>query len=163
MGVKLPAELTILLNDLGYLWPETDEEALHRLATAWLGFAGRLDGITGRADAVAAAVRRNNAGEAIDAFLNAWTGQEAPRTVVAGGVTGARVVGVCLVVCAALVLALKIVIFVQLVALAVRIRLAIATSAATSGGSLLTIPASRRLTAAMLNLSMNQASRVLVA
>ncbi|MFI7699466.1 hypothetical protein [Nonomuraea sp. NPDC049480] len=163
MGVRLPAELAALLNELGYLWPEVDEESLHRLSTAWIGFGARLGVATGQADAVTEAVRRGNAGEAIDAFLTAWRREDAPRTVVAEGVTGARVVGVCLVVCAALVLALKIAFFVQLVALLVRIRLAVAMAAATSGASLLTIPAAKRLTGLLLNLAVNQASRVLVA
>ncbi|GAA2207400.1 hypothetical protein GCM10009850_028580 [Nonomuraea monospora] len=163
MGLTLPSPLSVLLNELGYLWPEVDEESLHRLATAWAGFGGRLAGITGQADLVADAVRRGNAGEAVEALLTTWKGDEAPRTAIAEGVTGAQVVGVCLVVCAALVLALKIVLFVQLVTLLVRMRLAVAAAPATSGGSLLAIPALKQLTGALLNLSMNQASRVLVA
>ncbi|MGR6920025.1 WXG100-like domain-containing protein [[Actinomadura] parvosata] len=163
MGLTLPAPLPALLNELGHLWPEVDEESLHRLATAWAAFGGRLAGITGQADVVAEAVRRGNAGEAVEAFLTAWKGDGAPRTAVAEGATGAQVVGVCLVICAALVLALKIVLFVQLVALLVRMRLAVAAAPATSGGSLLAIPALKRLTGTLVNLSMNQASRVLVA
>ncbi|MEU8363762.1 hypothetical protein AB0C27_47855 [Nonomuraea sp. NPDC048882] len=163
MGLTLPLPLSALLNELGYLWPEVDEESLHRLATAWAGFGGRLAGSTGRADGVAEAVRRGNAGEAVEAFLTTWNGEEAPRTAVAEGVTGARVVAVCLVICAALVLALKIALFVQLVALLVRIRLAVAAAPVTSGGSLLAIPAFKQLTGALMNLSTNQASRVLVA
>ncbi|GGP07572.1 hypothetical protein LDL08_08595 [Nonomuraea glycinis] len=173
MGVTLPSPLSALLNELGYLWPEVDEESLHRLATAWAGFGVRLAGITGQADTVAEAVRRGNAGEAVAAFLKAWEeddgsrtaaeGVTGPRTAIAEGVTGAQVVGVCLVVCAALVLALKIALFVQLVALLVRMQLAIAAAPATSGGSLLAIPALKQLTGALVNLSMNQASRVLIA
>ncbi|MFD0476282.1 hypothetical protein ACFQ0B_54735 [Nonomuraea thailandensis] len=74
MGLSLPAPLSALLNELGYLWPEVDEESLHRLATAWAGFGGRLAGITGQADLVAEAVRRGNAGEAVAAFLTTWRG-----------------------------------------------------------------------------------------
>jgi hypothetical protein len=130
---------------------------------AWIRFSGQIAGITGQADVVAEAVRRGNAGEAVEAFLTKWRGEDAPRTVVAEGVTGAQIVGVCLTICAALVLALKIAIFVQLVALLVRIRLAVAAAPATSGGSLLAIPAAKQLTGTFVNLAVNQASRVLVA
>ncbi|MEW9552859.1 hypothetical protein [Nonomuraea sp. NPDC050783] len=163
MGVRLPAELAFLLNELGYHWPEVDEEALHRQALAWLGFAGRLSGVAGRADEAARAVRRGNAGEAVEAFLREWRAGDAPRTVVAEGVTGARVVAFCLLVCAALVLALKIAMFVQLAALLARIRLAVATAAATSGGSLLSVAAAKRLTGLLLELTRDRAARVLVA
>ncbi|WP_214414804.1 WXG100-like domain-containing protein [Sphaerisporangium fuscum] len=163
MGVKLPGALTGLLNELGYLWPEVDEDGLQRMATAWIGFGGRLDGIVGQADDLAEAVRRGNEGEAIGTFLSAWTGENAPRAVVAGGGTGARIVAVCLMLAAALVRALKVVIIVQLVLLLVRIRLAQASAVATSGGSLLTIPAQKQITRLMLKLAGDQASRVLVA
>ncbi|WP_336209381.1 WXG100-like domain-containing protein [Nonomuraea sp. LPB2021202275-12-8] len=163
MGVRLPAELAGLLTELGFLWPEVDEESLFRQATAWLGFGGRLDEAAEHVDAIARAVRDGNGGAAISSFLTVWTGEDAPRTVVSEGTTGARVVGVCLVVCAALVLALKIAIIVQLSALLVRIYLAAAASPASSGASLLWIPVYKRLTGLLVNMSMYQASRVLVA
>lgn len=163
MGLKLPAELAILLNELGYHWPEVDEDALHRLALSWLGFGARLSGVTGRADEAADAVRRGNAGEAVEAFLREWQVGDAPRTVVAEGVTGSRVVACCLVLCALLVLALKIHMIVQLVALLARIRLAAVTAPATSGGSLLTVPAAKRVTGLLLDLARHRTGRVLAA
>ncbi|WP_214321194.1 WXG100-like domain-containing protein [Nonomuraea sediminis] len=163
MGVRLPSELAVLLNELGFLWPEVDEQSLYRMAVAWIEFGGRLGGVTEWADDAARAVRDHNEGPAIGAFLSAWTEENAPRTVASEGVTGARVTAVSLVVCAALVLALKIVIIVQLSALLVRIGLALASSAATAGGSLLSIPLHKKLTGVLVNLSMNQTSRVLVA
>ncbi|MCK2218419.1 hypothetical protein MF672_032180 [Actinomadura sp. ATCC 31491] len=163
MGLRLPAELAFLLNELGHHWPEADEDALYRLALSWLGFGARLSGVTGRADEAADAVRRGNAGEAVEAFLRGWRGGDAPRTVVAEGVTGSRVVAFCLVLCAALVLALKIHMIVQLVTLLARIRVAAATAAATSGGSLLTLPAAERLTRLLLDLARHRTARVLVA
>ncbi|MGW4799531.1 hypothetical protein ACWEPC_44660, partial [Nonomuraea sp. NPDC004297] len=96
-------------------------------------------------------------------FLREWQVGDAPRTVVAEGVTGSRVVACCLVLCALLVLALKIHMIVQLVALLARIRLAAVTAPATSGGSLLTVPAAKRVTGLLLDLARHRTGRVLAA
>jgi hypothetical protein len=152
MGINLPGELAGLLNDMGYTWPEVDEEKLFQLGGHWMGFASTVDGI--RADAVAAAdrVSAGNRGDAMDAFSAKWNDQDSPAGVLGDAVTAANVVGACLYVCAAVVLALKINVIVQLITLLIEIYQAIATAAPTFGASLLEIPAFKKLTDIAINL-----------
>ncbi|MEV4656932.1 hypothetical protein [Micromonospora sp. NPDC049301] len=43
MGIQIPGELSGLLNELGYLWPESDEERLFELGQAWIAFGAEAD------------------------------------------------------------------------------------------------------------------------
>ncbi|WP_246016987.1 hypothetical protein [Micromonospora pisi] len=158
----IPGELANLLNELGYTWPKSDEMKLFELGQNWLALASELQALGQSADAAVQPVAAANAGEAIDAFLAAWHGDDAAPSVLDSGVTGANVIGGALFVCAAVVLALKINVIVQLTLLAIAIIQAIATAAPTFGASLLEIPVFKRLTDIVINMLIDQALGVIL-
>lgn len=151
MGLQLPGELVHLLQDLGYNWPEADEEKLFELGSTWMGFAPSLSPIADQADAAAQQVLGQQ-GDAIDAFRAKWTAEDAPLASLRDSITGAELVGPLLMVVAGVVLALKINVIVQLVTLAIEIAQAIATAAPTFGASLLEIPVFKEITNRLVNL-----------
>lgn len=156
MGLQLPGELVTLLQDLGYNWPEADEEKLFELGSTWMNFAPNLQPIADQADAAAQQVLSQH-GEAIDAFRAKWTAEDGPLASLRDSVTGAELVGPLLMVVAAVVLALKINVIVQLVTLAIEIVQAIATAAPTFGASLLEIPVFKEITDRLVNLVISMA------
>jgi hypothetical protein len=162
MGLQLPGELASLLNDMGYTWPMVDEEKLFDLGQHWLSHAGTLEGI--HADAVAVATRAwtDNRGDAIDGFTAQWNNQDSAAAVLQDGVTAAQVVGACLFVCAAIVLALKINVIVQLTILLIEIIEAIASAPPTFGASLLEIPVFKKLTDIAVNLIISMAMEAIL-
>lgn len=162
MGLQLPGELVTLLQDLGYNWPEADEEKLFDLANMWIDFAGKLDPVADKAEAAARTVWADNSGEAIDAFKDKWTADDSALASLRDSVTGAQMVGPLLMVAAGVVLALKITVIVQLVTLAIEIAEAIATAAPTFGASLLEIPVFKEITNRLVNLAMNQAMEAIL-
>ena len=72
MGLMIPGELATLLNDLGYMWPETDEQSLFEMGSSWAGFGGGISQPVQDAHAHAQQVWSANQGQAIDAFKQAW-------------------------------------------------------------------------------------------
>jgi hypothetical protein len=72
-------------------------------------------------------------------------------------VTGAQVVGLCLYLCAVVVLALKVTVIVQLTILLVEIIEAIATAPVTFGGSLLEIPVFKKICDLAINYLISKA------
>jgi hypothetical protein len=157
MGLQLPGELATLLQELGYNWPEADEEKLFDLANIWLEFAPQLVPVADRAQSAAQRVWSGNQGDAIDAFRARFTAADSALASLRDGVTGAQVVGPALMVAAAVVLALKITVIVQLVILAIQIVQAIATAVATFGASLLEIPIFKILTGELIDLAIDMA------
>lgn len=147
----IPGELASLLGMLGYDWPEGDEEKLFQLGQEWLGLSGLLEEYGRLADTVAQEVPARNQGEAVDAFLAYWSGEEGPGTVGAGNGTAATVLGAGFTVVAAVVLALKVNVVVQLTILAVQIAQAIATAAVTFGASLAEIPIFKMITGMIID------------
>ena len=162
MGLQLPGELVTLLQDLGYNWPEADEQKLFELAMAWTEFAPRLDPIADQLDAAARRVWTDNSGDAVSAFRDKWTADGAPLASLRDAATGAEVVGPVLVVVAAVVLALKINVIVQLTLLAIEIIEAIATAAPTFGASLLEIPVFKEITNRLVNLVISLATEAIL-
>jgi hypothetical protein len=162
MGLQLPGELVTLLQDLGYNWPEADEEKLFDLAMAWNEFAPRLDPLADRLDAAAKRVWTENSGDAVNAFRERWVGEDAPLASLRAAATGAEVVGPVLIVVAAVVLALKINVIVQLTVLAIEIIEAIATAAPTFGASLLEIPVFKEITNRLVNLLISLATEAIL-
>jgi hypothetical protein len=157
MGLQLPGELVSILAMLGYDWPTSDEEKLFELGNLWLGFSGQVQAAAGAATQVAAGVWEGNEGKVIDAFRDWWNDAENAPAVLARGAAGVTKVGVGLVVCAGIVLALKISIITQLVILAIQIAQAIATAVATFGASLAEIPIFKMITSRILDLLIDQA------
>lgn len=74
MSVTLPDELTWVLNILGFMWPEADEDKLRACAQAWRDFGAELTRIKQDARLVAANVTADNSGASIDAFDRYWHG-----------------------------------------------------------------------------------------
>ncbi|TQJ23228.1 hypothetical protein FBZ33_3494 [Micromonospora sp. A202] len=155
MGIQIPGELSGLLNELGYVWPESDEERLFELGQAWIAFGAEADAVAADGTAAVAALVGNE-GMALEAFHGQWADPESASAVLQDLGFGARAVGAALLVCALVVLALKIVI-VQLTLLAISIAQAIATAAPTFGASLLEIPVFKKLVDIAIDFLIGQA------
>lgn len=153
----LPGAVAGLLNDLGYTWPEVDEDKLFDMGQKWLAYGGRLEGISTDAQNAAAEVWTNNHGQAVDAFKARWEHEHSPASVLKDGGTAAYAFGGALFVCAAIVLALKINVIIQLITLLIEIIEAIATAAPTFGASLLEIPVFKEIQGRIINLLINEA------
>src|SRR5262249_7187525 len=146
VGLRLPGELERLLNDLGYTWPEVDEDNLVHIGQAWMGMSGTLLGHASQADSHAQAVWAANNGRGIDAFRGAWQTQRAPSVNLHSAASSSTVVGAGMMGAAAIVLGLKINVIVQLTILAAEIIEALATAPETFGASLLEIPVFKQIT-----------------
>ncbi|MFJ6154538.1 WXG100-like domain-containing protein [Micromonospora profundi] len=156
MGIQIPGELSGLLNELGYVWPESDEERLFELAQAWIAFGAEADAAATDATA-AVALLAGNDGSALEAFRGQWSDSDSAAAVLQDIGFGARAVGAALLVCALVVLALKINVIVQLTLLAISIAQAIATAAPTFGASLLEIPVFKKLVDIAIDFLIGQA------
>ncbi|MGC5379330.1 hypothetical protein ACPXB1_12720 [Micromonospora sp. DT68] len=156
MGIQIPGELSGLLNELGYVWPESDEERLFELAQAWIAFGAEADAAATDASA-AVALLAGNDGSALEAFRGQWSDSDSAAAVLQDLGFGARAVGAALLVCALVVLALKINVIVQLTLLAISIAQAIATAAPTFGASLLEIPVFKKLVDIAIDFLIGQA------
>ncbi|MFF5180678.1 hypothetical protein ACFY2Q_21840 [Micromonospora sp. NPDC000316] len=156
MGIQIPGELSGLLNELGYLWPESDEERLFELAQAWIAFGAEAEAAATDAT-TAVALLAGNDGSALEAFWSQWTDSDSAAAVLQDIGFGARAVGAALLVCALVVLALKINVIVQLTLLAISIAQAIATAAPTFGASLLEIPVFKKLVDIAIDFLIGQA------
>ncbi|MEH1031275.1 hypothetical protein F4558_002494 [Micromonospora profundi] len=156
MGIQIPGELSGLLNELGYVWPESDEERLFELAQAWIAFGAEADAAATDATA-AVALLAGNDGSALEAFRGQWSDSDSAAAVLQDLGFGARAVGAALLVCALVVLALKINVIVQLTLLAISIAQAIATAAPTFGASLLEIPVFKKLVDIAIDFLIGQA------
>ncbi|HEU5266434.1 MAG TPA: hypothetical protein VFU35_07020 [Jatrophihabitans sp.] len=157
MGLDLPGPLETLLNDLGYTWPETDETDLFSTGSAWLNLGGTLGQIRQSADGAAQQVSTVNQGDAIEAFRQKWSGDNAPAKVLADATTGVELGGAALMLCAGVVLALKINTIVNLTILACEIAEAIATAVPTFGASLAEIPVFKEITDRIIQAIINEA------
>jgi hypothetical protein len=151
MGLRLPGALERLLNDLGYTWPEVDEDHLLSIGQAWTGLSGTLSGAASQADGQAQSVWAANVGQGIDAFRGAWGAQRAPSPNLRNAADSSTVVGAGMMGAAAIVLALKMNVIVQLSLLAAEIIEAIATAPETFGASLLEIPVFKEITGRIIN------------
>lgn len=162
MGIRLPGVLERLLNDLGYIWPEVDEDKLLELGSAWTDFASTIAQHTGAADGHAQSVWAANQGPTIDAFRTSWQSGQAPLDNLKTAETASTAAGVGLMAAAAIVLALKINVMVQLVMLAIEIFEALATAPETFGASLLEIPVFKEITGMIINAIINEAINALM-
>ncbi len=157
MGMQLPGELVSVLGILGFTWPEGDEEKLFELGNTWTKFAGTLRGHTDTTTTHAQNVWQVNVSDTTAAFEEAWKSAKGPITSLQDAAQTCELIGVGLMVCAAIVLALKISVIVQLVTLTIEIAEAIATAVVTFGASLAEIPIFREITKLILDQLLNLA------
>ncbi|MCO6011600.1 hypothetical protein NE236_42285 [Actinoallomurus purpureus] len=157
MSLMIPGELANLLNDLGYIWPKSDEDKIVQLGGHWMDHGGKVSGHAQNAHIATAGVWEKNQGEAINAYKAKWEHDKSAVNVATNGGTGAHVIGIGLFVCAGIVLALKINVIVQLTILLVEIIEALATAAPTFGASLLEIPVFKKIADMAINLIINLA------
>ena len=157
MGLQIPGELANLLNDLGYLWPKSDEEKLFELGQHWIDFSSAVRQAADDADSAAARAWTGNTGDAVDAFRRFWADEKSASATTHAGANGSLAVGAALIVCAAVVLALKINVIIQLVTLAIEIAEALATAVPTFGASLLEIPVFKEITNRLMQLIISEA------
>lgn len=157
MGLDLPSPLETILNDLGFTWPEVDEQQLFEVGSSWMQFGSTLDGLRQTADQAATSLASQNQGEAIEAFIKKYSGDQAPSHVLAQAAIGTEVGGGAILMCAGLVLGLKINTIVNVSILAVEIAEAIATAVPTFGASLLEIPVFKEITSRIIQAIINEA------
>ena len=162
MSIQLPGELSALLDELGYSWPETDEDQLMSLGQEWLHLAGLINDLHQDVSAVARRIANDHTSQSIEAFLASWQAEDSGAATLARGGTGAIAIGGTLTVCAGVVLALKINVIVQLTLLAAQIIQAIATAVPTLGASLLEIPVFKQLTSAAVNFLVDRATEAVL-
>jgi hypothetical protein len=62
MSLTLPDDLTWVLNLLGFMWPQADEDKLRACAQAWRNFGAEVTRINQDARLVAAHVTADNSG-----------------------------------------------------------------------------------------------------
>lgn len=72
MGLEIPPEVQWLSWIIGQDWPEGDETAMRRLATAWQDAASGVDEVTGDLQGAASKVLGVVQGEAADSFEKFW-------------------------------------------------------------------------------------------
>jgi hypothetical protein len=162
VGIELPGELADLLNELGFIWPKSDESALLGMGQAWTRLGDTLHDVTGEADAGMKAAVGLNTGEAIEAFQSRWTVDKSAANVLAKAAGASPAVGGAVMVCAGVVLALKINVIVQLTILLAQIIQAIATAPATLGVSLVEIPVFKKITELAINYLISQAMETIL-
>jgi hypothetical protein len=149
----LPGELVWILGELGYNWPEADEQKLFELANTWMEFSSRLQPIAEAAGVPVDRLLASAGGEALEAFRAQWSGPDSALDSLRNGVSGAQVVGPGLMIAAAVVLALKITVIIQLTLLVIQIAQAIATAPVSFGATLAEIPIFKWLTGQLVGLA----------
>jgi hypothetical protein len=155
--LMLPDGLANFLNELGFMWPKSDEVRMAELGSAWLDFGSQARGLHQATEHPVQSVMAQNKGLDIDAFRAAWQDRDRGAEVLRDGSQGAMLVGPGLFLAAAVVLALKIAVIVQLTLLAIQIASAIASAAATFGASLAWIPVAKKLASLAINYAISQA------
>lgn len=154
--LMLPGPLADLLNELGYIWPKSDELKLFDLGGSWLGVGGEMRSLQSEGEAPVATMQASNAGNDVDAFLAAFRDPERGSEVVRDGSQGSNVVGGGLFVAAGLVLMLKIVVIVQITILLAQIVAALAAAGPTFGASMAWIPVAKKLASIAINFALSK-------
>jgi len=162
VGLTLPGALETLLNDLGFTWPEVDESELFDVGSHWTGLGGSLGDAVVQADAAARQVPQANEGDAVAAFLEKWSGSNAPVRVVSDAACGVEMGGAAIMLCAGVVLALKANTIANLAILAAEIAEALATAVPTFGASLAEIPVFKEVTQRVINAAINEAVNAII-
>jgi hypothetical protein len=150
--MQSPAGLGQIMNMVGRQWPMSDEEKLLKMGRAWLGLSGDMGRLTGGAGAHAAGAWSAQQGKGVAAARDKWDAADSPHKNLLDGLTGADIVGLGLMICAAIVLVLKVNFIVQLIQLAVQLFQAMAAAPGTLGASSLQIPILKEITGRLLDL-----------
>lgn len=162
MAIMLPSEVSYLLNMVGFEWPEGNEDKIFEWASDWMAYASEVDGSTRQVDNAAGHALQHNMGKAMDAFSADLSRGDGIAEVAHKLGTAGNVLGGCLIVVAAAVIALKIAFVVNLVALAIQIAEAVAAAVATFGASLAWIPIAREIARRLIELAINLALNALM-
>jgi hypothetical protein len=107
MTIQIPSELASVLSELGFDWPDADEDKLNAMGETWNTFAGTLRGLIAEAEKHAQVVWQGNTGAAVEAFQRSWSGAEAPLANLRDAADAAAVIAAGLGVAAKIVVALK--------------------------------------------------------
>lgn len=156
MGLTLPSELERLLNDLGFTWPEVDEQDLFTVGQSWCEFGSAVSQAHQNSTGATQQLLSANQGDALDAFHQRFGSPNAPAAVLGDASTGVEIVGAAMFACAGLVLGLKINTIINLVILAVEIAEALATAVPTFGASLAEIPVFKEIVQRIINAIINE-------
>lgn len=162
MGIRLPGGLERLLNDLGYQWPEVDEDKLFHLGQTWMDFSATVSQHAQQAHGHAQQVWTQNSGQSVDAFNQKWNERQQPHDNLAAAHQASMGAGVGMMAAAAIVIGLKVNTMVQLTILAAEIIEAVATAPETFGASLLEIPVFKEITGMIINGIMNEGINALM-
>jgi len=157
MGMELPGEVQTILSIIGFTWPKGDETKLLDLGQTWSKLSGLLDGHVSEAQNTAMNVWNANKGDMVNAFQQRWTGEGSPVQRLTQGGTGADIVGIGMMVCAGIVLALKINVIVQATLTLIAIASAIAAAFVTFGASTAIIALLREALKRLLDYLLNMA------
>jgi hypothetical protein len=156
MGLTLPGELERLLNDLGFTWPEVDEQDLFTTGTAWCSFGGTVSQAHQASLSATQQLLSGNQSDALQAFQTSLQKPESPVSVLGNASTGVDVVGAAMFGAAGLVIGLKINTMINLITLMIEIAQAIATAIPTFGASLAEIPVFKEITNRIVNAIINE-------
>lgn len=163
MGIVLPGEVSYLLEMLGFMWPNTDEEQTWSKGGEWQNFATAGAATTGEAGAGIQHVLSANEGEAMRAFRESAEGGDDPVQTVAQQMSaGSAGVGGAMYVMSGILVALKVATVIQLVALAIQIASAIAAAVPTAGASTTLIPLFKIAARLAIEVAMNVAITALM-
>ncbi|MFI6389144.1 hypothetical protein ACIBHY_23840 [Nonomuraea sp. NPDC050547] len=152
MGMQPPAGLGKVMYSLGRHWPMTDEEYLFKIGLAWMALGRDMGTAVNKSETPAAGVWAEQKGDGVTAFRQAWNAGDSPQGNLRDGTTGAGVIGLGLMVLAAIVLILKINFIVQLIQLVIQLQIAIAAAPATMGASTARMPIIMEITGRLLDL-----------
>ena len=155
MAIMLPTEASALLNELGFEWPEGNEDKVFDYGTRWMSYAGELGGVVQTARDGASTALADNAGDAMDAFRADFTKADGVDDVATKLQFGANIMGGCLFLIGAAIIALKIAFVVNLVATVIQIAAAIAAAVPTAGASLGWIPVAKLICKQLLDMAIN--------
>ena len=155
MAVMLPPEASKLLNELGFEWPEGNEDRVFEDANRWMSYAGEMGGTIEMATEGANEALTENIGDAMEAFKSAFTGSEGVDDVARKLQFGSNIMGGCLMLVGAAIIALKIAFVVNLVATVIQIASAIAAAVPTCGASMGWIPVAKLICQKLLEMAIN--------
>ncbi|WP_456153974.1 WXG100-like domain-containing protein, partial [Peterkaempfera griseoplana] len=76
MAVMLPGELDEILDLIGIVWPNVDEDELRAIATEYRSFASELQEVRTYSDNATGYLRSVTTGKAVEAFGEHWDNKQ---------------------------------------------------------------------------------------
>jgi hypothetical protein len=108
-----------VLSQLGFTWPDSDEDKIEQMGHAWLALSRELAGLATDAEKHARTVWTCSTGLGVDAFRAAWTDPDQPAASLRDGAAAAAMIAEGLYLAAKIVVSYKLKIIAQVVILAV--------------------------------------------